>query len=109
MRSSRQRLALLLVLAAVPALAQTSRGRVSGLVPDPQQLAVPGWAVEHPRIECFACASVRTITLGRLVLPRGCQRTIARIQGLRHTSLAWASAAGLGANRQINFHFRFET
>jgi hypothetical protein len=46
MRSPVQRLASLLVFVAIPALAQTSRGTVSGLVLDPQQLAVPGSAVE---------------------------------------------------------------
>jgi Carboxypeptidase regulatory-like domain len=46
MRSPDQRLALLLVLVAIPAFAQTSRGTVSGLVLDAQKLAVPGAAVE---------------------------------------------------------------
>jgi hypothetical protein len=45
-RSLRQHLALLLVLVAIPAFAQTSRGTVSGLVLDMQKLAVPGAAVE---------------------------------------------------------------
>jgi outer membrane receptor protein involved in Fe transport len=46
MRSLRQHFALLLVLIAIPAFAQTSRGTVSGLVMDPQQLGVPTAAVE---------------------------------------------------------------
>jgi outer membrane receptor protein involved in Fe transport len=45
-QSPRHRLVLLLVLVAIPALAQTSRGTVTGLVLDPQQLAAPGSIVE---------------------------------------------------------------
>jgi len=45
-RSPVQHLALLLVFVAIPAFAQTSRGTVSGLVLDPQQLGVPTAAVD---------------------------------------------------------------
>ena len=64
MRSPVQRHALLLVFVAIPAFAQTSRGTVSGLVLDPQQLGVPTAAVDLTSNETGVVRSSATNEVG---------------------------------------------